>query len=496
MTIAAAARFSPSRARRNTVYQKFGLFIGGEWRSAASGAVFEVLSPVTEKPIGAAPAASKADTAAAIRAAEEGLVKLRGVTGVQRADALHAAADEMVRRKDEAVRIISSETGKPLAQADREWELSLDQFRWCAEEARRIYGRMVESRVPGGQCEISKEPVGVAAAFTAWNFPAILPARKIAPALAAGCSVILRPATQTPGGAMIVIDCLRAAGLPAGAVNLVTGPVDATYAPIMAAKSVRKVSLTGSTRVGRQMLKDAADTVKKASMELGGNAPMIVHDDADLESVLDAVVPVKYANAGQVCVTPDRFFVHEKHYSAFVEGFAARAKTLKLGDGLDPKTQMGPMISAAARAAAEAVIEEAVSAGAHLACGGRRPSEFNAGHFLQPTVLGGVTDDMRVFAEENFAPIAAVTRFEDEDEALSRANADDMGLAAYCFTASPKRARRAVAELKAGMVGVNSFALASAETPFGGTNFSGLGREGGQEGISDYLDTKLAQIVL
>ncbi|MHC8508684.1 MAG: NAD-dependent succinate-semialdehyde dehydrogenase [Rhodospirillales bacterium] len=476
--------------------QDYGLFIGGEWRSAASGAVFEVLSPVTEKPVRAAPAASKADTESAVRAAEQGFAAMRALSGMERADKLHAAADEITRRKDEIVHAISTETGKPLAQSEREWSLGYDQFRWHAEEARRIYGRMVESRVPGGRCEVSRQPVGVVGAFTAWNFPFILATRKIAPALAAGCSVILRPAEEAPGPVMVLFDCLRAAALPAGAVNLVTGLVEDTYGPIMAAKSVRKISLTGSTRVGRLMMKDAADTVKKVSMELGGNAPIIVHDDVDLESVLDTVVPAKYANAGQVCVAPDRFFVHEKHYSAFVEGFAARAQKFKLGDGLNPETQMGPMITAKARDTAEAVIEDAVSAGARLVCGGRRPAEFNAGYFLQPTVLGDVTDDMRVFAQENFSPVAAVARFEDDDDVISRANADDMGLAAFCFTTSAKRARRAVAELQAGMVGVNSFALASAETPFGGVGFSGLGREGGQEGVQDYLETKLAQIVL
>lgn len=476
--------------------QKYGLFIGGEWRPAASGAVFDVISPVTEKPVSTAPSASKADTEAAVRAAEEGFAAMRGLSCMERADKLHAAADEIMRRKDEIISAISTETGKPLAQSERELGLGYDQFRWCAEEARRVYGRIVESRAPGGRCEVAQNPVGPVGAFTAWNFPFILATRKTAPALAAGCSVILRPAEEAPGAVMVLFDCLRAAGLPPGAANLVTGPVEDTYGPVMAAKSVRKISLTGSTRVGKQMLKDAADTVKKVTMELGGNAPMIVHDDVDLESVLDAVVPVKYANAGQVCVSPDRFFVHEKHYSAFVEGFAARAQQFKLGDGLNPETQMGPMISAKARDAAEKAIEDAVSSGARLVCGGRRPAEFNAGYFLQPTVLGDVTDDMRVFAQENFSPVAAVNRFEDDDDVIARANNDDMGLAAYCFTSSAKRARRAVDELKAGMVGVNSFALASSETPFGGTGFSGLGREGGQEGISDYLEPKLAQIVL
>jgi succinate-semialdehyde dehydrogenase/glutarate-semialdehyde dehydrogenase len=244
------------------------------------------------------------------------------------------------------------------------------------------------------------------------------------------------------------------------------------------------------------MLRDAADTVKKVSMELGGNAPLIVFDDADLETALNVSVPTKYANAGQVCVTPDRFFVHESLHDVFVDGFAARAKALKLGDGLDPSVQMGPLINAGRLAEIEAIVADAEKAGARLVAGGRRAAAFNAGHFYEPTVLADVTGDMTAFAEENFGPIAAITRFASDDEAIERANASKMGLSAYAFTSSPKRARRAVAELKAGMVGVNSYALAASEAPFGGTNHSGMGREGGAEGIGDYLDTKLAQVVL
>jgi succinate-semialdehyde dehydrogenase / glutarate-semialdehyde dehydrogenase len=401
----------------------------------------------------------------------------------------------MTRRQDEAARMITLETGKPIAQAAREWVLATDQFRWYAEEARRIYGRIIESRVPQGRFEVLHEPIGVVAAFTAWNFPAALVARKIAPALAAGCSAILRPSSQTPGVAMVMIDCLRAGRLPPGTVGLLVGSTATTYVPLMASPLVRKVSLTGSTRVGQQMLRDAADTVKKVSMELGGNAPLIVFDDADVETALNASVPTKYANAGQVCVTPDRFFVHEKVHDAFVDGFVARAKALKLGDGLDPTVQMGPLINARRIDEIGKIVADAEKAGARIEAGGRRSSAFNAGHFFEPTVLTDVADDMTVFAEENFGPVAAITRFSSEEEVLSRANASKMGLSAYAFTRDPARARRVVATLKAGMVGINSFALAASEAPFGGTNHSGMGREGGAEGIRDYLDTKLAQVV-
>jgi succinate-semialdehyde dehydrogenase/glutarate-semialdehyde dehydrogenase len=477
------------------MYTNFGLFIGGTWRQAADGKAAPVMSPVSEGPLGEVPLAGIADTEAALAAAEEGLARWRATPAFNRADALHAIADEMVRRAPEAARMISSETGKPIAQAAREWVLSTDQFRWYAEEARRIYGRIVESRVPGGRFEVSHEPLGIAAAFTAWNFPAALVARKVAPALAAGCSVIVRPSSQTPGTAMVMVDCCRAGNLPPGVVNLVVGPTASTYIPIMASKAVRKVSLTGSTRVGQQMVRDAADTMKKVSMELGGNAPLIIYDDADLDAALNASAPTKFANAGQVCVTPDRFYIHERLHDAFVEGFVARANAIKLGDGLDEAVGMGPLINAARVTEVEEIVAEAVASGAKLVAGGRRPSGFNAGHFYEPTVVTEVTDTMRVMAEENFGPIAAISRFSSDDEAITRANASDMGLSAYAFTRSAARARRTVAELKAGMVGINSFALAASEAPFGGTNFSGMGREGGIEGIRDYLDIKLAQVV-
>ncbi|QKZ05740.1 NAD-dependent succinate-semialdehyde dehydrogenase [Pseudomonas eucalypticola] len=475
------------------MYEQYGLFISGRWTSSSRTA--DVISPVTEQPLGQVPLASREDTLAALDAAHNALPALRAMGGYARAEALHKVADEMVRRSDEAARMICAETGKPIAQAGREWVLAYEQFRWCAEEARRIYGRIIDSRVPGGRFEVTREAVGVVGAFSAWNFPAALPARKLAPALAAGCAVVLRPSSQTPGVAMIMVDCLRAGQLPEGAVNLVTGSTADTYAPIMADPRVRKVSLTGSTRIGQQMIRDAAATVKKVSMELGGNAPLIIYPDADLENALDLTVATKFANCGQVCVTPDRIFVHDSLYDAFVEGFVSRTRKIKLGDGFEADTGMGPLINASRLDEVQSVVAAAVQAGARIALGGQRPAHLERGYFFEPTVLVDVRDDMQVFAEENFGPIAAITRFTTEDEVLARANASTMGLSAYAFTRSPDVARRTVAALKAGMVGINSFAMAAAEAPFGGTHYSGMGREGGTEGINDYLDTKLAQLV-
>jgi succinate-semialdehyde dehydrogenase / glutarate-semialdehyde dehydrogenase len=292
------------------------------------------------------------------------------------------------------------------------------------------------------------------------------------------------------------MDCLMQAGVPAGVINLVVGPTSTTYDVLMKSPVVRKVSLTGSSAVGQQMLRDAAQTFKRCTMELGGNAPVIVFDDASLDATLDIVVPVKYANAGQVCVTADRFYVHESLYPKFVDGFAARAKALRLGHGLDDTTQMGPLINAKRVSAIESIVADARKRGGRVAAGGERPSDKNKGFFYLPTVLADLPDEALALAEENFGPIAAITSFKTDEEAYTRANSTELGLAAYAFTKSAKRMRDTVARLEAGMVGINSFALAAAEAPFGGIKASGMGREGGDQGIHDYLNVKLSNVVL
>jgi succinate-semialdehyde dehydrogenase/glutarate-semialdehyde dehydrogenase len=478
------------------MYENFGLFIDGEWRDQGEGGDLEVIDPATGEVIGRVPAAGAADAEEAIAASARGLNLWRSTPAWTRADILHAAASAMQARTEEAARRITLEAGKPLAQSRREWALSIDQFRWYAEEARRIYGRIVESRAPGGRIEVLHEPVGVVAAFTAWNFPAVLIARKVAPALAAGCSVIVRPSREVPGTAMLIFDCLRQAGLPKGVANLVLGPTATTYAPLVASPVVRKISLTGSTAVGQQMIRDAAATMKRVTMELGGNAPLILFEDADVDAALDVAVPTKFANAGQVCVTPDRFYVHESLHDAFVSGFAKRARALRLGHGLEDSTQMGPLINQRRIDAIEGIIADAVKRGGRVETGGKRPEGTNKGFFFEPTVISGLPDDALALAQENFGPIAAITPFANTQEAYDRANNGDFGLSAYVFTRNPVRMREAVSRIEAGMVGVNSFALAAAEAPFGGIKSSGMGREGGSEGILDYLNVKLSQLTV
>jgi len=478
------------------MYERFGLFIDGAWRGTGGQGTIDVFDPANGERLGAAPSASVADVEEAIASAAKGLKTWRSTAAWTRAETLHACARVMEQRAEEVARRMTLESGKPLAQARREWSLSIDQFRWYAEEARRIYGRIVESRAPGGRIEVHHEPVGVVGAFTAWNFPAVLIARKVAPALAAGCSVIVRPSSKVPGVAMLLIDCLREAGVPKGVVNLVVGPTATTYATLMASSEVRKISLTGSTAVGQQMIRDAAATLKRTTMELGGNAPMIVFEDADLEKALDLAVPTKFANAGQVCVTPDRFFVHKSLHVPFVAGFAERAKALKLGHGLEEATQMGPLINQRRVDAIGNIVADAEARGGKIETGGRRPADKNKGYFFEPTVISNLPDDALAIAEENFGPIAAITSFATAEEVYRRANAGDFGLSAYVFTRDPSRIREAVAHLESGMVGVNSFALAAAEAPFGGIRSSGMGREGGSEGIHDYLNVKLSQVTV
>lgn len=476
------------------MYSERGLFIDGIWRRRGGAGENPVLDPATGESLGDVPMASSDDTRDAVASAAQAFSKWSVTPAWTRAEILHRVADAMAARTEAAAKTMTLESGKPLAQARREWQLSVDQFRWYAEEARRIYGRIVESRAPGGRIEVTHEPVGVVAAFTAWNFPAVLIARKVAPALAAGCTVVVRPSNEVPGTAMEIFACLAEAGLPAGAANLVVGATENTYRVLMDSPAVRKVSLTGSTEIGQQMIRDAAATLKRVSMELGGNAPMIVFDDADLDRTLDLAVPTKYANAGQVCVSPDRFYVHASVHDRFAEAFAERARALVVGSGLDDATQMGPLINRRRRDAVEAVVEDARARGGTVVAGGGRPADRNSGFFFQPTVITGLPDDARALAEENFGPVAAITPFDTDDEVYRRANDSVYGLSAYAFTRSPQRARDAVARIQAGMVGINSFALAAAEAPFGGIKHSGMGREGGSEGIADYCNTKLGQV--
>jgi succinate-semialdehyde dehydrogenase/glutarate-semialdehyde dehydrogenase len=478
------------------MYEGYGLFVGGQWRPAAGGASYAVTNPATEEPLGRAPLASAEDAEAAIAAAAKALPAWRRTQPWERARVIRRIGELMRERIDALARIMTLEVGKPLAQSKAELQGSIEQFEWFAEETKRLYGQIVESRTAGGTIHITYEPVGVVAAFSAWNFPAVLMSRKIAPALAAGCTIICRPSEETPGMAMAIVKCCEDAGVPAGVVNLLTGKSSTISPVLMASPVVRKVSLTGSTAVGKLLLKAAADTVKRVSMELGGHAPVIIHEDVDIEQVATASAQAKFRNAGQVCVSPSRFYVHESKVAPFTARFVETTKKLKLGDGMAPDTDVGPLATRKRLEQIEALVEDTRTSGAKLLAGGQRPPGFNRGYFYEPTVFDEVPDAARIMHDEPFGPVAPITSFSDFDDVVRRANATPMGLASYVFTKSLKRAHETSEAIEAGMVGVNTYALAVAEAPFGGVKESGFGREGGSLGIKDYLDVKLTSMVM
>jgi len=405
-------------------------------------------------------------------------------------------ADLVRERQAEIARLMSLETGKPLAEAMGETGAAADQFEWYAEETKRIYGQVIESRTSDSRMAVIYQPVGVVAAFSAWNFPALLPARKIAAALAAGCSIIIKPAGETPASCAALVQACHDAGIQSGVVNMVTGNSNAIAQQLISSPIVRKVSVTGSVSVGKQIMALAADGIKKVSMELGGHGPVLVFDDFDAERAAEVCATTKFRNCGQVCISPTRFYVHENSYEAFADRFVAVAKSLKIGRGLDDGVQVGPMANKRGQDTIQKMTQDAIDRGAQLLTGGQTPAGFNKGYFVEPTVLGRVPDDALVMREEPFGPIAPITTFRDYDEVITRANALPFGLAGYVFSNNLSVATRAYEDLQVGMVGVNEMLLATAEAPFGGVKESGIGREGGSLGIQDYLDAKYVKIKL
>jgi len=478
------------------MFDNFGLYIDGTWRAARKGGTREVINPATEEAVGTIPVADTEDLDDALAAADRGFKKWRRTPAWERSAILRRTADLMRERVEEIARIMSIETGKPLVEARAETQASADQFEWYSEEAKRIYGQTIEGRAPDIRMQVRFEPVGVAAAFSAWNFPALLPSRKIAAALAAGCAIIVKPASEAPGTCMALFKAMHDAGVPAGVVNLVTGESSTITPYLIGSPIVRKISFTGSVPVGKKLLAMCAEGVKKVSMELGGHAPVLVFEDADPVAAGEAAAAAKFRNAGQVCASPCRFFVHERVYNQFGETFARVARQLKIGNGLDEGVQIGPLANQRGLRNALALVEDALEAGANVLAGGQRPAGFNRGYFFEPTVLGAVPDKARIMKEEPFVPIAPITPFTDFDEVITRANSVPFGLAGYVFTRSLRTANLASEALECGMVGVNDFAIATAEAPFGGVKESGMGREGGSLGVQDYLVAKYTKFRL
>src|SRR5581483_8606902 len=472
------------------MYEKYGLLIDNAWRPAASGKTMPVHSPATEELIGTVPSAGPEDVEAVLASALRGFHAWRVIPAWDRAKIMRKGADLIRERIEKIARIMSTETGKPLAEARGEIAGTADQYEWHAEEAKRVYGQTIPGRTPEQRMSVIYQPVGVCLSLSAWNFPALLPSRKIAAALAAGCSVIARPASEAPGSCFAVVEALVDAGLPPGTVTVITGPAAKLAEQLIAAPVIRKVSLTGSVAVGKSVLRQCAEGIKRVSMELGGHAPVIVHRDADPAASARAAAAAKFRNAGQVCISPTRFYVHESLKEPFESAVVGVARSMVVGDGLQDGVTMGPMIRGKAVEGALDMIDDAVRKGARLLHGGRRPAHLNKGHFLEPTVLGDVPDDARIMIDEPFAPIAPIQTFRTEDEVIERANALPFGLASYVFSNDAERAQRTAERLETGMVGINEMLLAAAEAPFGGIKESGYGREGGALGIRDYLEPK------
>ena len=470
------------------MYPNLELYIDGQWLNGDGRAGEDVINPATEKPLARLPHASTADLDRALEAAKKGFAVWRATSPSERAKIMRKAADLMRERHDAISKTLVQEQGKAYPEARAEVRTSADIIEWYAEEGRRAYGRIVPGPGKGLRQIVVQEPVGIVAAFTPWNFPTLTPARKIGGALAAGCSLILKASEETPGACVEMVRCFADAGLPAGVLNLVFGVPANISEHLIAKQDVRKISFTGSIPVGKHLAGLAAKGMKRATMELGGHSPVVVFADADPEKSADTIAAYKYRNAGQVCISPTRFYVQEPVYSRFLARFTEYAKSLKLGDGLEKGVTMGPLANSRRIDAMDKFVNDAKDRGGKIVTGGKRRG--NQGYFYEPTVITDLPDDSMLMTQEPFGPLAPVVAFKTFDEVVERANSLPFGLAAYAFTGSAQTANLIGDALQSGMVGVNSIAVSTPETPFGGVKESGYGSEGGIEGLQAYLNTK------
>jgi succinate-semialdehyde dehydrogenase/glutarate-semialdehyde dehydrogenase len=463
-------------------------YVDGRWLGSDSGATLEVRNPATGALLAAVPNAGRPETARAIQAADHAFAGWRGRTAEQRARLLRRWYELMLEHQEDLARLMTSEQGKPLAESRGEIAYAASYIEWFAEEARRVYGDTIPSPWADKRIVVTREPVGVCAAITPWNFPAAMITRKIAPALAAGCTMVVKPAIQTPLSALAMAELAARAGIPAGVLNVLTGEARVIGAELTANPLVRKLTFTGSTEVGRVLAAQCAPTLKRMSLELGGNAPFIVFDDADLDEAVKGAMISKYRNTGQTCVCANRFLVQESVYDAFATKLTAAVAALKVGDGLEDGVEQGPLIDAAALQKVEELVGDAVHHGARVLTGGERHAL--GGTYYQPTVLTNLSSTARVAREEIFGPVAPLFRFKDDAEAIRMANDTEFGLAAYFYSTDVRRVWRVSSALEYGMVGINSGLISTAVAPFGGVKQSGMGREGSHYGINEYVDTK------
>jgi succinate-semialdehyde dehydrogenase/glutarate-semialdehyde dehydrogenase len=477
------APLGASQVRRMRTY---GLYLNGKWVESAD--TISVVNPATGEPVARVSTVTRAGVRQALADARAAYPAWRDLTAKARGDYLLAIAAEVQKRADEIAKVITQENGKPLAQSKGEVGMTVDHLRWFAEEARRSYGRAIPHQTAGKRNLVIKSPVGVVGAIAPWNFPLVLSVRKVAPALAAGCPVILKPASQTPVCNLLFAECVDAAKLPAGVFQVVVGSAKEIAEEFLTNPVCRKITFTGSTEVGQTLIQGAARQVKMLSLELGGHAPAIVFDDADLNKAVDQAIIAKFRNTGQSCIAANRLYVQAGIYDRFVEAFVAKAKSLKVGNGLEDGVDIGALVNQKGLDFALAQIDDAVKKGAKLLCGGKRHG--TRGFFLEPTVLADVPDNAACMSEETFAPVAPIVKFTTEQEGIERANASPFGLAAYAFTQSLDRTFRVMEKLEAGTIGINDGAPSTSNAPFGGVKMSGWGRELGTEGLDAFLETK------
>ncbi len=463
-------------------------YVGGQWIGAASGRTVAVRNPANGEVIGEVPALGAAETRAAIEAAYAAYPAWRALTAKERAAILRRLNDLMLANADDLAVIMTAEQGKPLAEAKGEIAYAASFIEWFAEEGKRVYGDTIPQNAKGRRIIVQKEPIGVFAAITPWNFPAAMITRKAGPGWAAGCTGVIRPASQTPFSALAIAVLAERAGMPAGVCNVITGPSGEMGAELTSNPLVRKLSFTGSTEIGARLLAQCAPTIKKTSMELGGNAPFIVFDDADLDAAVLGAMASKYRNAGQTCVCANRLLVQGGVYDAFAAKLKAAVEALRVGDGMEPGVTQGPLINAEAVAKVEAHIADAVKRGARIVTGGARHPR--GGNFFTPTILADVSAGADIFRQETFGPVAPLFRFETEEEAVKLANDTEFGLAAYFYARDVGRIFRVAEALEYGIIGINEGIISTEVAPFGGMKSSGLGREGSKYGIEDYLEIK------
>jgi len=472
------------------------LYINGEWREAASGATIEVCNPATREMVCRIPYGGAAEAASAVEAAAAAFPGWAGLSAWERSRRLRRVGDLIRERKEEYARWMTLEMGKPIVESRAEVNATADYFEWYSEEAKRVYGDIVPAHTTRKRHWVIRQPLGVAAAISPWNFPSVLPARKISAALAAGCTMVVRPATQTPLSSLAIVQACEDAGVPPGVINLILGPSSAVGPVLLSHPAVKKVSLTGSVEVGRIIARDAGAQLKKVALELGGSAPILIFEDADVETAARQTARAKFRNMGQVCISITRIFVQESIRKKFEEILVAEVRSMRIGDGLDESTELGPLANEDGLRKTREFVADAIGKGARLLAGGGCPAGFERGYFYEPAVLTDVPESARVLHEEPFGPIAPVCGFRDFEEAIARANATPFGLAGYLFTSDLRTAILASERLECGIVGVNDLVPATAQCPFGGIKDSGYGREGGYQGLDEFLYSKYISIGL